>query len=62
MVFGYLDPVTGSALLQAGLAALAAVGLGWQYVRKGSRAVWAKVRKNGAPIPDGDQPASSESN
>ena len=35
MIFGYLDPVTGSAIMQVLLGALAVVGLGWQYVRKG---------------------------
>lgn len=44
MIFGYLDPVTGSALLQVGLAALAAIGLGWQYVRKAFRDVIARFR------------------
>lgn len=34
MTFGYLDPVTGSAIIQVLLGALAVVGLGWQYVRK----------------------------
>lgn len=44
MVFGYLDPVTGSALLQVGLGALAAIGLGWQYVRKFVRTALARFR------------------
>lgn len=44
MIFGYLDPVTGNALLQLGLAALAAVGLGWQYVRRAFRSLVARVR------------------
>jgi hypothetical protein len=34
MTFGYLDPVTGSAIMQVLLGALAVAGLGWQYVRK----------------------------
>jgi hypothetical protein len=34
MIFGYLDPVTGSAIVQVLLGALAVAGLGWQYVRK----------------------------
>lgn len=34
MIFGYLDPVTGSAIIQVLLGALAVAGLGWQYVRK----------------------------
>ena len=33
-VFAYLDPVTGGALLQVLLAAAAAVGLGYQYIRR----------------------------
>ena len=44
MIFGYLDPVTGSALVQVALGALAALGLGWQYVRKGTRDVMARFR------------------
>ena len=44
MIFGYLDPVTGSALVQVALGALAALGLGWQYVRKGSRDLLARFR------------------
>lgn len=43
MLFAYLDPVTGSALAQLGLAALAVAGLGWQYVRKGFRWVAGRV-------------------
>lgn len=35
MIFGYLDPVTGSAIMQVLLGVLAVIGLGWQYVRKG---------------------------
>jgi hypothetical protein len=35
MIFGYLDPVTGSAIMQVLLGVLAVAGLGWQYVRKG---------------------------
>jgi hypothetical protein len=35
MIFAYLDPVTGSAIMQVLLGALAVAGLGWQYVRKG---------------------------
>jgi hypothetical protein len=34
LVFAYLDPVTGGALLQVLLAAAAAVGLGYQYIRR----------------------------
>ena len=36
-IFAYLDPVTGGALLQVLLAAAAAVGLGYQYMRRGFR-------------------------
>lgn len=46
MIFAYLDPVTGSALIQAALGAMAAVGLGWQYVRKGYRTIWGKLHSN----------------
>lgn len=55
MIFAYLDPITGSALLQVLLGALAAVGLGWQYVRKGARTLWAKVS------PSDEEPAPSQS-
>lgn len=44
MLFGYLDPITGSALLQVLLGALAAAGLGWQYIRKGTRTFWGRFR------------------
>lgn len=48
MIFAYLDPVTGSALLQVGLGVLAAAGLGWQYVRKATRTVVARFRGESA--------------
>jgi hypothetical protein len=56
MIFGYLDPVTGSALLQVGLAALAAVGLGWQYVRKFAKTLGARLQGESAiePAPAGE--------
>jgi hypothetical protein len=44
MIFGYLDPVTGSAIVQALLGALAVVGLGWQYMRRGARSLWSTLR------------------
>ena len=50
-VLAYLDPVTGSALLQAVHAALAAIGLGWQYVRKATRTVWNALRGDGETVP-----------
>lgn len=50
MIFGYLDPVTGSALLQVALAGLAALGLGWQYVLKGFRTLTAKLRGDTASV------------
>jgi hypothetical protein len=53
MIFGYLDPVTGSALLQVGLGALAALGLGWQYVRKFSRTLLARFRGESSSSADG---------
>jgi len=49
MIFGYLDPVTGSALIQVALGALAALGLGWQYMRKGARTLFARFRGE-APV------------
>ncbi len=41
-VFAYLDPVTGGALLQVLLAAAAAVGLGYQYIRRFFKSVVAR--------------------
>jgi hypothetical protein len=43
-VFAYLDPVTGSALLQMLLGAAAVVGLGYQYIRKAVNTVLARIR------------------
>lgn len=40
-ILAYLDPVTGSALLQVLLAAAAVVGLGYQHVRR-----WLRNLKN----------------
>lgn len=55
MIFGYLDPVTGSALVQVALGALAALGLGWQYVRKFGRTLSARLRGEVvAPIAQSD--------
>ena len=45
MIFGYLDPVTGSAIMQVLLGALAVVGLGWQYVRKGFLTMFNRTPK-----------------
>ena len=45
LVFGYLDPVTGSALVQILLGAAAVIGLGYQYFRKGIRSVWARISR-----------------
>lgn len=42
MIFGYLDPVTGSAILQVLLGALAVLGLGWQYVRQAFRTIFKR--------------------
>lgn len=42
MIFGYLDPVTGTAIMQVLLGALAVVGLGWQYVRKAFNATFRR--------------------
>lgn len=57
MIFGYLDPVTGSALLQVGLGALAAAGLGWQYIRKGARTLRAALRRSSS---DSNAPSPAE--
>jgi len=55
-VFAYLDPVTGGALLQVLLAAAAAVGLGYQYIRRGfknlkSRFLTPKTAPEEEPAP-----------
>jgi hypothetical protein len=42
MILAYLDPVTGSAIVQVLLGALAVVGLGWQYVRKGFKTLFRR--------------------
>jgi hypothetical protein len=44
-IFAYLDPVTGSALIQMLLGALAVAGLGWQYLRKGAFGLLNRFRK-----------------
>ena len=44
-ILAYLDPVTGSAIVQMLLGALAAAGLGWQYLRKGTNDFMARFRK-----------------
>jgi len=50
MILGYLDPVTGSAILQVLLGALAVVGLGWQYVRKGFNTLFRReARTDSSP-------------
>ncbi len=43
-IIAYLDPVTGSAIMQVLLGALAVVGLGWQYVRRGFNIMMARLR------------------
>ncbi|GEM_PF-4011050 len=48
LVLAYLDPVTGSALVQVLLGAAAVIGLGYQYIRKGLQSVWAKLRRTPA--------------
>jgi hypothetical protein len=53
LVLAYLDPVTGSALVQVLLGAAAVIGLGYQYIRKGLQTVWSKVRRN-APETQGE--------
>lgn len=45
MLFAYLDPVTGSAILQVLLGALAVVGLGWQYIRRGFNNLFNRTPK-----------------
>lgn len=63
MIFGYLDPVTGSALLQVGLGVLAAAGLGWQYVRKFTRTVLARFRgETAAPVDAASDFVDADSN
>jgi hypothetical protein len=50
-VFAYLDPVTGGALLQVFLGGLAALTLGYQYVRKGLAKLTSRLRGD-APTQD----------
>ena len=45
MIFAYLDPVTGSAIMQVLLGALAVVGLGWQYIRRGFNTLFNRTRE-----------------
>jgi hypothetical protein len=58
MILGYLDPVTSSAIFQVLLGALAAAGLGWQYVRKGWNTMLAKIRREPVEV-ELSQPESS---
>jgi hypothetical protein len=45
VTLAYLDPVTGSALVQMVLAGMAVVGLGYQYFRKGLTTTWSRIRR-----------------
>lgn len=47
--FAYLDPVTGSAIVQVLLGALAVIGLGWQYVRRAFRMAWSRISGESVP-------------
>lgn len=56
MIFGYLDPATGSVLMQILVGGLAAVGLGWRYITKATRTMFSKSRpvdSGRAEQPDG---------
>ena len=44
LVFAYLDPVTGGALFQIILGMAAVAGLGYQYVKKWGRSLFARLR------------------
>lgn len=59
MIFAYLDPVTGSAIVQVLLGALAVVGLGWQYVRKGTSDFLARFKRSDAI--DTEEPERAQS-
>ena len=61
-VFAYLDPVTGSALMQVALGALAAIGLGWQYIRRGFRAMMARFRGEAAGEPPRKEESAASAN
>ena len=49
LVLAYLDPVTSGAIMQVLLGALAVVGLGYQYIRKGAKSLLARIRPQTSP-------------
>jgi hypothetical protein len=51
-ILAYLDPVTGNALLQVLLAAAAAIGLGYQYIRRFIINLMSRLRPSGADVDD----------
>jgi len=53
-ILAYLDPVTGSALLQILLGAAAVVGLGWQYLRRWSRNLMSHIKSRESFAPPDD--------
>lgn len=60
-LFAYLDPVTGSALVQVLLGAAAAIGLGWQYIRRWSRKAVSYLRsRKSVDSLEGTAPATSD--
>jgi hypothetical protein len=61
-ILAYLDPVTGSALLQILLGAAAAVGLGWQYLRRWFRSLMSHVKGGESFSPPEDTVPTSVDN
>ena len=49
LTFAYLDPVTGGALMQVVLGAMAVAGLGYQYIRKGAKTLFSRFRPQESP-------------
>jgi len=45
-VFAYLDPMTGSTLMQILLGALAAVSVGYQVLRRRAGDLWIRFRRS----------------
>jgi hypothetical protein len=60
-IFAYLDPVSGSALLQILLGVAAAVGLGWPYLRRWFRSLTGHIRSRGSfDSPEDTAPAVAD--
>ena len=48
-IFAYLDPATGSALAQLALGAVAAISLGYHFLRRRVADFFRRVRGSKAP-------------